>query len=87
MMCEDGWPWPNWDDAPAWANCVTQDSDGMIRWWMHPPSRGSRRWLHTNHNRMKLAMVGHPNTWWEYAMEMRSEGFEREAAEAKGEKE
>jgi hypothetical protein len=36
---------------------------------------------------MKLAMVGHPNTWWEYAMEMRSEGFEREAAEAKGEKE
>lgn len=37
---------PNWDDAPEYANWLSQDSDGQWCWWNLKPNAWHGNWEH-----------------------------------------
>ena len=87
MTYQDDWPWPKWKDAPAWAMFVTQDADGKIGWWRLKPNTDPEvsGWVSEPYNDVILAMRGHPNSYWAFAIETREEGIEREREESRKE--
>jgi len=45
----------------------------------------AKRWLYEPPNKTEIVMQGHPNSWWESAIEARHEGVKRELKESNAE--
>jgi len=63
---------PSWKDAPEWAECLAQNSDGEWYWWNDEPSLGVSRWIINDRAYLKvIARIGLPNPNWRYMLQHR----------------
>lgn len=59
---------PKWNDAPSWANHLTENKEGVWFWWEYKPYINKEN-LCTVHDGMCCVAVTQNSTYWKNSLE------------------